>query len=75
MSNILVTGDKGFIGTNLTKELCSHGHQVWTCDILQGEDPQHIKADVYVYQQMDAIFRRQKFDYACHLLKTVRVYS
>ncbi|HBB95715.1 MAG TPA: nucleoside-diphosphate sugar epimerase [Blastocatellia bacterium] len=67
MANILVTGGRGFIGTNLTNELRSRGNDVWTCDILQGEDPQHLKADVGVYQQMDVIFRRQKFDYVYHL--------
>jgi dTDP-glucose 4,6-dehydratase len=67
MANILVTGGRGFIGTNLTTELRLRGHQVWTCDVLQGGDPQHLKADVYVYQQMDAIFRQHKFDYVYHL--------
>jgi dTDP-glucose 4,6-dehydratase len=67
MADILVTGGRGFIGTNLTRELRSRGHNVWTCDILQGEDPQHFKADVGVYQQMDAIFRQCKFDYVYHL--------
>lgn len=65
--NILVTGGKGFIGTNLTVELRTRGHQVWTCDVLQGEDPQHCKADVGVYQQMDALFRKHQFDYVYHL--------
>ena len=67
MSKILVTGGRGFIGTNLTNELRSRGHDVWTCDILQGEDPQHIKTDTGVYQQVDAIFRRHKFDFVYHL--------
>jgi len=67
MADILVTGGRGFIGTNLTKELRSRGHEVWTSDVLQGEDPQHIKADVSVYQQMDVIFRQRKFDYVYHL--------
>jgi len=63
MPAILLTGGRGFIGTNLTAELRSRGHQVWTCDILQGEDPQHIKADTGAYQQMDALFRKHKFDF------------
>jgi len=67
MGAILVTGGRGFIGTNLTNELRSRGHDVWTCDILQGEDEQHLKADVGVYQQMDAIFRQHKFDFVYHL--------
>ena len=67
MANILVTGGRGFIGTNLTTELRSRGHQVWTSDILQGEDRQHTKADVGVYQQMDDLFRKHKFEYVYHL--------
>lgn len=67
MANILVTGGRGFIGTNLTNELRGRGHDVWTCDILQGEDPKHIKADTGVYQQVDWIFRNHKFDFVYHL--------
>ncbi len=67
MANILITGGRGFIGTNLTRELRTRGHQVWTCDIVHGEDSQHLKADTGVYQQMDAIFRRQKYDFVYHL--------
>jgi dTDP-glucose 4,6-dehydratase len=67
MSAILVTGGRGFIGTNLTNELRSRGHNVWTCDILQGDHPQHIRADTSVYQQLDAILRRHQFDYVYHL--------
>jgi dTDP-glucose 4,6-dehydratase len=65
--SILITGGRGFIGTNLTNELRARGHAVWTCDILQGEDPHHLKADTGVYQQMDAIFRKLKFDFVYHL--------
>lgn len=67
MTSILVTGGRGFIGTNLTNELRSRGHDVWTSDILQGEDEQHLKADVGQYQQMDAIFSERQFDYVYHL--------
>lgn len=67
MTSILVTGGRGFIGTNLTNELRSRGHAVWTSDILQGEDEQHLKADVGQYQQMDAIFSERQFDYVYHL--------
>jgi dTDP-glucose 4,6-dehydratase len=67
MAVILVTGGRGFIGTNLTRELRSRGHEAWTADILQGEDPRHLKADVGVYQRMDTIFQRHRFDYVYHL--------
>jgi len=67
MADILVTGGRGFIGTNLTNELRSRGHMVWTSDILQGEDPYHLKADTGEYQQMDAIFQQHHFNYVYHL--------
>ncbi len=66
-NRVLITGGKGFIGTNLTCEIRNRGCDVWTCDLLQGEDPHHLKADVAVYQQMDVIFRRNQFDYVYHL--------
>lgn len=64
---ILITGGRGFIGTNLAKELRSRKHEVWTCDIVHAEDRQHIKADVGVYQQMDTIFRHHQFEFVYHL--------
>lgn len=67
MKEILITGGRGFIGTNMMNELRSRGHGVWTCDILQSEDPKHIRADTGVYQQVDAIFRKMKFDFVYHL--------
>ncbi|MGB6728770.1 MAG: NAD(P)-dependent oxidoreductase, partial [Terracidiphilus sp.] len=67
MSDILVTGGRGFIGTNLTNELRSRGHSVWTCDILQGHDDKHYKADVAAFRQMESIFMKQSFDYVYHL--------
>jgi len=67
MYNILVTGGRGFIGTNLVAELRGRGHSVYTCDILQGEDPQHYKADCGEYQQMEWIFNKHKFDFVYHL--------
>lgn len=67
MNKILVTGGRGFIGTNLTRELRSRGHEVWTCDILQGEDEKHFKADVSAYRQMESIFKAHSFDYVYHL--------
>ena len=67
MAKILLTGGRGFIGTNLLNELRTRGHKVWTSDILQGEDTQHLKADVYSYQQMEVIFDKHKFDFVYHL--------
>ena len=62
MAGILITGGRGFIGTNLARELRSRAHDVWTCDILQGDDARHLRADVGSYQQMDALLRQHRFD-------------
>ena len=67
MAKILVTGGKGFIGTNLTAELKRRGHEVVTCDILHGEEENHIRADVASYWQMERIFEKHSFDYVYHL--------
>ena len=71
MADILVTGGAGFIGTNLTQELRSRGHDVWTLDIIHNPDPKHIRADTGEYQQLDAVFRKQKFDFVYHLAAEV----
>ncbi len=67
MAKILVTGGRGFIGTNLIEELRSRRHDVCTCDILQGEDPQHYKIDCGEYQQLDWLLKKFRFDYVYHL--------
>jgi dTDP-glucose 4,6-dehydratase len=67
MQKILVTGGRGFIGTNLTRELRARGNDVWTCDILQGNDVQHIRADTGEYRQMHSLFEKHSFDYVYHL--------
>lgn len=67
MYKILITGGRGFIGTNLTNELRYRGHDVWTSDILHGEDNKHFRADVSEYNQMQSIFHKHNFDYVFHL--------
>lgn len=67
MARILVTGGTGFIGTNLTNELRSRGHDVITCDIDHNEDERHFRADVSSYWQLEKIFDKHSFDYVYHL--------
>lgn len=67
MARILITGGKGFIGPNLTNELRRRGHEVWTLDIIQGEDEKHFKTDVSSYWQLEKVFEKLKFDYVYHL--------
>lgn len=67
MSSILVTGGRGFIGTNLTNELRARGHDVWTSDIKDGSDKQHVRADTGQFEQMARIFEANSFDLVYHL--------
>ena len=67
MANILVTGGRGFIGTNLVNELRSRDHQVVICDIVHAEDESYFRADVGSYWQMERIFDRHSFDFVYHL--------
>lgn len=55
---ILVTGGKGFIGTNLTKELRSRGYDVLTADIKHTPQSKktHYRCDVGIYRHLECIF-------------------
>ena len=67
MPKILVTGGKGFIGSNLVPELRSRGHEVWVCDLGHSEGPNYIRCDVSKYRQLERLFEQYDFDYVYHL--------
>lgn len=67
MSTILVTGGRGFIGTNLVFELRSRGHDVYTCDLAHADDPKHMRADVGNFEQLQKVVSSQNFEYVYHL--------
>jgi len=50
---VLVTGGKGFIGTNLVSELKQRGYDVGVCDIRQSEGEWYIRRDVGKYGQVE----------------------
>lgn len=62
MSNILVTGGSGYIGSHLIKELKKQDHEVFNLDLKVGLD---LKGD------LDEIFENGKFDVVIHLAALV----
>ncbi len=66
-SSILVTGGRGFIGTNLVDELRRRGHAVRALDLYNSERADYVRADVRNYRQLERVFERNTFDYVYHL--------
>jgi dTDP-glucose 4,6-dehydratase len=64
---ILVTGAKGFIGTNLVHELCLRNHDVLTIDLYHSENQNYCRTDIRNYRQLERIFEKKAFDYVYHL--------
>ena len=67
MSKILVTGGKGFVGTNLVPELESRGHEVIVCDLMHDARPNHIRCDISEYRQIEKLLQDDYFDYVYNL--------
>lgn len=67
MKRILVTGGRGFIGTNLVNELRRRGNEVWVADLLNGDDPQYLRCDVGEFRQVEKMFEQRDYDLVYHL--------
>jgi dTDP-glucose 4,6-dehydratase len=67
MSNILVTGGLGVVGTHLVDYLRGRGHEVWIVDRTHHHGPQYYRADIAHYRQLEPIFEKHRFDYVFHL--------
>jgi UDP-glucose 4-epimerase len=74
MSNILVTGGAGFVGSHVTEELVKRGHNVTVLDDLSGgfldnvmKGSTFVKGSIENVDLVNRLFTEEKFDYVYHL--------
>lgn len=67
MAEILLTGGRGFVGTNLARELRSRGHTVCTLDLQHTSSSDDVRADVTYMSQLRSVFANRRFDYVYHM--------
>lgn len=67
MADILLTGGRGFVGTNLARELRQRGHAVWTVDLQHAASPTDVRADVTYIPQLISLFQKHQFDVVYHM--------
>jgi dTDP-glucose 4,6-dehydratase len=67
VSNILVTGCLGAVGTPLWKSLASRGHNVRGVDLAHSHLPQYDRCDVGEYRQLQRVFDALDIEYVYHL--------
>lgn len=65
-AKILVTGGRGFIGSNLARELENRGYKVWACDLMHCEMENYVRCDVSKFRQVERLFEEYGFDYVYH---------
>lgn len=74
MSNILVTGGAGFIGSHVAEELVNRGHRVIVLDDLSGgfvdnivDGVKFVQGSINDVSLVDRLFKQERFDYVYHL--------
>ncbi len=65
-ARILVTGGRGFIGSNLVRELEKHNYTVWVSDLMNCDLENYVRCDVSKYRQVERMFESQAYDYVYH---------
>jgi dTDP-glucose 4,6-dehydratase len=65
-SRVLITGGRGFIGSNLITELQKRGHEVWACDLMHSDMENYVRCDVSKYRQVEKLFEEHWFDFVYH---------
>jgi len=65
-AKVLVTGGRGFIGSNLTRELEKRGYEVWACDLTHADGDRYVRCDVGKFRQVERLFEEHDFDYVYH---------
>jgi len=63
---ILVTGGRGFVGSNLSRELERRGYTVYACDLMHHARENYFRCDVSEYRQVERILEEHDFDYVYH---------
>ncbi len=84
MSNVLITGGAGFIGSSLAAALGSNGgHNVTVvdnlstgqrCNLIDHENIEFIKCDVNRFDDISTVFFSRSFDYIFHYAAVVGVH-
>jgi UDP-glucose 4-epimerase len=74
MTNVLVTGGAGFIGSHVTEALVNHHYQVTVLDDLSGgftdnvvDGAEFIKGSINDVELINQLFQQKQFDYVFHL--------
>jgi UDP-glucose 4-epimerase len=74
MSDILITGAAGFIGSHVTEELVNRGHQVTALDDLSGgfrdnvvAGARFVEGSINDVELVNELFEHGRFDYVYHL--------